>query len=353
MRLVPTIAGLVVVVLSGCAAEPSRPIRLPVEGVIAAIALSDDGLVAAALDNGEVRIWDISSRKEVKRLMSPSPEAKVGRGLLSVFFDKKDHLYAHCYSFGENPDPTLLALDFRQAETVEIARGVTDISLSVGGRYAALLYPDHRIVLQDLCSRQPKLAFKVMGKEVCRPGIAISKSGSRVCVGVDGQLVVYNAFRGTVLSRINVGGLVGALTISPDGEYVADTGQRVWRLRDGKMLVETESEHITFTPDSRYVIAGGQKGLLIWDISKQLTILSSLTWGPVAVSRDGKYLASTYIPGEVGVWEIEKLITEQKMDDGTRIIGKDVGQKPPVAEPGPDVRERPAKDQRPDPPSNP
>jgi RNA polymerase sigma factor (sigma-70 family) len=115
-----------------------------------------------------------------------------------------------------------------------------------------------------------------------------------------------------------------SLALSPDGKQVAacDPGKktiRLWNAETGKpertlKTGEVQVFALAYSPDSKTLVAGGQKGkrtgvITLWDARKgelQRTIEQTGFVVALAISPDGKLIASSTGGETVQVWNVEK-----------------------------------------------
>jgi WD40 repeat protein len=147
--------------------------------------------------------------------------------------------------------------------------------------------------------------------------VAVSPDGTTVATGYTHGVGLWD-FKELVQERkLDSDGLdVKALAFSPDSKVIAAAGRQfgkgaliqLWDVRTGKRLHSMSGhrfpvESLAFTPDGKALISGSIDDVRWWDPATGKEIRLDKARGPIALSRDGKLLATATDDGGIKLWD--------------------------------------------------
>lgn len=190
-------------------------------------------------------------------------------------------------------------------------------------------FPQDALFVYDTSTWQ--LAWGLQAKYFHSYALAISPNGKLLALGgelIDGgpikrQIAIVDMEQRAIVRTIQDGGVMdrsSRLAWSPDGAYLTGAGGgggvQIFDVQTGQQVVdvkpswETALTSLRYTPDGKYLIEGIMTGLKtgwgkIWD-SQHRELLQEIPGnvGSIAVSRDGRYLA-TGVEGKTIVWQFQ------------------------------------------------
>ena len=247
------------------------------EGAVWATALSPDGHTALSAGDHTVRLWDLQTGEEIRRLElgGDIPQwAEVG-------FNLEDSQAV----VGLN-DNSLILLDLETGETIQRMTGHTGVV------WHAAISPDGLTALSSSFENDPtgdpdfsmRLWDLGTGKEIRRfeghsdfvTSIAFAPDGRTALSGsYDENLILWDLVTGDIIHRMLADGGVYTVVISPDGCTAlsnAAVNVLLWDLETGEEIQRLEGHNsgvvsFAFSPDGQLGLSGDLNGeVRVWDL---------------------------------------------------------------------------------------
>ncbi|MFA4828007.1 MAG: caspase family protein [Thermodesulfovibrionales bacterium] len=350
---------LSILFLSSCMATPdihvkSSDMAMEIKQkapIINAIAVSPDGryVLSSSFDHN-LRLWDISDGKEIRKLSGHSV-GYVG-DYLSIAF---------------TPDGGKIVSGGRGLKVWDLSTGnelrsfgnvrVVALSVSSDGRYilSGSWGESANVTLWDESSGKEIVTFAGKYKRAYVQSAALSPDGKYAllgyCRGVT-DLVLWDVLSGNPIKTVKgsekvswiVDSRVNSVSFSPDGKYALSGGNdgsvRLWSI-PGMNELKTLGKHslvssiaevdgvssVAFSPDGRFAVSGGYDQFIkIWDVSTGVEIKTfkvhsgtvATEYVSVVFSPDEKFIISGG-DASVRVWDVasgEEIATMIGFEDG-------------------------------------
>jgi len=290
----------------------------------------DGGKLAAAGDDGQVKLWDTATGKELAAIGAHDA------GILSVAWSHDGRRLATASS-----DKTVKLWDAATGQSLVSLTGHTQrvnaAAFSPDGKKLATGSDDGTMRLWDVSTGTELMAIQSQGKWVrC---LAFSPDGRRLAAGLAGtpSIKLWDATTGHELLAFNaLMGLVWSVAFSPDGTRLAtgsnDHTAKLWDADTGQELASF-SGHIgavravAWSPDGKRLATGGaDRTVKLWDAatSQELATLKG-HFGEVfsvAFSPDGKNIATCSDDFTVKLWDVNATLelTTLKSDRPVRSV---------------------------------
>ncbi len=297
----------------------------------------DSRTVAAVSEDGSARLWDVASGEEKARVELRRKDLPDRLAQLHAVAFSPDGAFLYCGGEGGvwgwklTPDQRLyeadkacLRLETRDVRALAVSadgrRVVCSCSLHVDEKGGQIVVDPAAAEVWDLKTKE-----RLLKVEVDFPHFAGNPAwfpdGNQVAFAAQKEdcLRVYDVARGKETLRIDnkQDRLRPEVVVSPDGRwlaapgersccvYAADGGKLRWALPSGTARVVT----VTFTPDSKSVVAGMNDGTIcFWSlVSGEATLrLKGRPTGFAAldVSPNGKTLAAAGEDAAVRLWDL-------------------------------------------------
>jgi WD40 repeat protein len=252
-----------------------KPLALAGEqGRLYRVAFSPDGkLLASGGEESFIRVWDVATGKELRRLGDPQQLA-----------------VSAAWSLAFSPDGALLSLAGAENEIILFDPATGGLRGRLRGHthiiWATAFSPDGRHLASASADRTVRIWDRARGMELRRlPGqvdpwcLEYSPCGRFLAVGDSrGVIVLYDAATGREVRRWKAhdDGGVWPLAYSPDGRSIASVSwlrgsQRLFETATGKERARLQAANavgwaVAFAPDGRTVYGCGDRAVLAWDL---------------------------------------------------------------------------------------
>jgi WD40 repeat protein len=280
----------------------------------------DSTLVASGSRDGTIRMWEVSSDRELHVLALSTETSSISTNFSSIAFSPNGSVLASA----SRKDTSIWLWDVPSGQLLETIHvplnWVASIAFSPNGHLLAVGDgKEFDVVLWDLSTGE--ILRMVTGPE----GIGIDE----VAFSTDGKLLIAGGKRKRVYVLEVDGGeevhtLQGPYSIfeiafSQDGRYLAagrggssHSGLMLWDLGNQSVVQDFPGERVeslAFSPNGRILAIGREygNGLLLWDMSggREMDILRG--GGEIrslAFSPDGKLLVTGSTDGHVRLWDV-------------------------------------------------
>ncbi|MGB7924276.1 MAG: caspase family protein [Pyrinomonadaceae bacterium] len=294
--------------------------------VLRSIAFSPDGgLLASGGEDNLVHLWNVASGAELKALSGHTASPKTGsRGAYEI-----DDVHAVAFSpdgkwlASGGDDYTVRLWEISSGKELKVFRGhedeVDSVAFSPDGKWLASGSADRTARVWDVASGGELKTLSKDSESV--RSVIFSPDGKTIAHGnVDGVVSLWNVASGSNYRSFRHNASASAVAFSPDGETLAvgkGFGGKdivIWDLASGAKLQTFQGSansiySVALSPDHKFLATGAWRddnGVQLWDLANGVKLRSLELRGIVFVdfSPDGTTLAGSSRNGETKLWDV-------------------------------------------------
>ena len=280
-------------------------------GPVWSIAISPDGgLLAMALDDGTIKLWDMADGKVRETLnghrapvwsVRLSPDGK-------TLATASDDMTVRLWDLAGEKEPIEIKYD----------RSIRSLAFSPDGKTLATGSRDGMVRFLDIGTGEQGFTFKAHAGVVM--SLCFSRDGKMLATGGGDKLVkLWDTDTGRErVAMPGHSGAVYAVAYAPDGHTVASGGWdhtvRLWDADSGNQRAELDGHSqdvwgVAFSPDGRTLASASEdRTAKLWDVAsgRELATFTrhTSTVYTVAFTPDGKALATGGRDGTVRLWDV-------------------------------------------------
>lgn len=276
----------------------------------------DDSQLVTISPNGIIRIWDVATALASNTSLPPSRKAPelIQSGETFAVFNSANPVTVNC------PDGQQHTIDLNS-----LARHLTKLTPD-GSRLATeQVESENSVEVWDV-KESKRIAICKFGKKPIY-AIAISADGRWVAATGYRRIPVHDLNTGRIRrlgSRWSVGywwntvtwfrRVMGPITFSPDGAWLADPGgpeTRLWDVGTGRLLTSLKAPdtwvHLAVAaPDGEHVIVAGDEAAIVWHVDGRriATLPAPQHSTHIAITSDNRLVAAVNGSGELWVIDV-------------------------------------------------
>jgi len=306
------------------------------------VAWSPDGKIAASGGaDATVRLWDMATGKEIRRLQEHDAEVQSvaispdGKLIASAGYDgvitlsdlvsgqllSRIELKAHGDAGNSGS-----ANDNKHVHGLPIR--INSVAFTPNGRQLFAGGEDGNVRIWDV---ESGAVFFPIGVSSPVLTLALSTNGLRLAVGcADGRVSVYDVAKAEeaktkkLYESRSQSGRALCVAFSPDGQRLVSCGAdgtiHLWDAATGKALfmlntplpvleghIAKVKQGLAFSPDGRLLVTGDSDNICVWDLQEGKRLLAQSHNGrilSVAFSPDGRFALTGSADGTIQLWKI-------------------------------------------------
>jgi WD40 repeat protein/transcriptional regulator with XRE-family HTH domain len=299
-------------------------------GWVDAVAFSQDGqILISGGEDGSVILWDASSGDEIRQLTGHTKNI-IGLVVTTAFDPDNPSL------FSGSADGTLLLWDLKTGNVLrtfdKYNSTLTSLAVASKSTSAVTGYQDGSLILWDLNDLHPIRNINVDGESIF--GLAISADGGYIFSTAGFTLRMINSQSGSVIKEAVSGGGPNRLVLYPDGKSALVLFAYVltqWDITDWheQQMMYTDigewASPLAISPDGRLAATGYSNGTLhFWNLGNTFdyqTFTTGMSFpDSIAVNPDGQSLIlgnSVASPQGLVFWDITESRSVSAFDINT------------------------------------
>ncbi len=278
---------------------------------VCSVAFSPDGRYALAGSVVSMKLWEVSSGREIRTFQGHA------KGVYSVAFSPDGR-----YALSGSDDKTMKLWEVSSGREIRTFQGHTDwvvsVAFSPDGRYALAGSGDTTMKLWDVSSGREIRTFQGHTDRVTSVGFSPDGRYALSAGSWDKTMKLWEVSSGKEIRTFQGHTLgVDSVALSPDGRYALsvsmDKTMKLWEVSSGREI-RTFQGHtlgvwsVAFSPDGRYALSGSFATLKLWEVSsgREIRTFQGHTGWVVSVafSPDGRYALSGSYDGTMKLWEV-------------------------------------------------
>jgi WD40 repeat protein len=276
----------------------------------------DNRLIAAALNNGDIKVWDAATHRLTATLIGGNPYA----ALTAMTFSPDSSLVAA----GAGTKVELWDMSSRRLTSLETKGPVESIAFSRDDAFLAVVTNNTAVQVWDVRTRRLSMTFPQSspGQDW---GVAFSPSGGLLAVGTQDGVQLWNLATSQLVTTLTASGgdAVASVAFSPDSRELAvgtgGHGVQVWNVAHGQLMTTLQpgknavDDSESFSSDDSRLTIGTNTDAQVWNIARGQLINSVDFPDEPVVSPDFSLAASVTQNGTLQLMNVaaESVLSRQ------------------------------------------